>query len=675
MSKFIINFRWFLLTCLFSIRTIYSESEVFSQEFIHYLRNCAETAEELTLVERILDLNINSEEAVIIVSKIPFISTAERKTLLELLYNRRREFLKQLVSTDAEGQYGFVVLGDETERRLILKRYIYSVLRTEEEYETIRELFAQQLGLADILTRLEALHFFRSEELRLAGRIVSGRLEAYYQSVSDATYIYSQQLEVSTVELRGHERDLLAESGFTGRYRHQLRSTGSSFGRDFFADMALEVGNQPGRESDRAMLESISMKWAGAKDQLEIGDIYDFWHPYVLNRNIRGFRYSRRYSSTVPAEVSVFGGIAEELVFDPLGSDYMSTNVVGFNLLKDADLHRKWQMTMLYADEAAALGDRQSSVLALSHQANLSDQVDFKGSLAFSYGNRWGLERQRGGAFDAGFYYADSVHSGEFSLAGASDHFFSLLGENNAAFTAMHGQFRRQECWGSYLLAFDHEKEFAVADYLRAASSLRPYFMLGLSNVGGIKNFSLDYYYGENQEESADKWLLSESNTHRFSFLRAFRGIHFDGSYQYTRTYDKIISRDYGEEKNARLGLRGFWASAAGYPITPGVFVQQENRRIQTEDKFVKRRGLGMDVQGSLGRQSRFTADFLFWENQAPLYFSLHTKTAGMSVYHALSEEWDKSWRFDWRWEEQNLADGLSYGSANRLTLAYVNSF
>jgi hypothetical protein len=676
MYGFILIFRRVLLFLLLSVCAVFGEDAVFSQEFTSYLRACAQTPDEMALVERILDLNITTEEAILIVTKIPFISMSERKTLLELLHQRRRDFLKQVVSTDAEGKYGFVVLGDEGDRRLVLKRYLYSVVKTEDEYQIIKGLFNQRMNLSELFAHVDALAFFRPEELRLARRIVEGRLEAYYHSAENSTHIYAQHLEFSSVQTNGHERDLLVEDGVSGRYRHHLRSTDSSFGRDFYADIAVEAGNQPGRESDRALLESISLSWAGKKDHIMIGDIYEAWDPYVLNQGFRGAQYTRRYSSAVPGEFSVFGGIIEDFTIDPMGSDSMYTSVWGLSLLKDAGRDRNWQISWVYADEPDESGGRHSNVLAVSHNAPLGPDLDFSGSMAVSHGNRdGGAKDQTGGALDLAFYYDNPSISGEFSMARMSDDFFSIAGENNAGLLAMHGNTRRRERWGNYTLGVDYEQEYGNdADTVRAATSLRPYIMVGMGNFAGIRNLNIDYYYGENQEESADKWVLRESNTHRLGFLRAYHKLHIDGYHQYTRIYDKHISADFATEENTRLGLKGFWGSALGRPFTPGLFLLWEKRREQLGAAY-DRQGIGMDLQSTFGPQSRFTADFMLWDNTGPLYFAQKAKTAGMTVYRTLSEEWDKTLRFDWRWEEQNLAGGLSHGSANRLTLAYSNNF
>ena len=214
------------------------EHPVFSPQFAAYLYGRATTDYQQQIIRRILNLEVEIDQAKEIISRVPFLEVEERLHLFRLLDKRYQRQIENVVNDAKDGRIGFISLGEEKERRKVLKKFLLTKVKTEEDYQNLIMAFDINNKVLDLFMSVRDFQFLSDADRSLAKKIAHGQLEAYFnQSVK--TSEYSQHFEISSVANNGFTLDLVKQAGEYGRYRHHFRSANTYKGHDFIPKLQL----------------------------------------------------------------------------------------------------------------------------------------------------------------------------------------------------------------------------------------------------------------------------------------------------------------------------------------------------------------------------------------------------------------------------------------------------
>jgi len=645
---------------------------VFSQSAQRYLQSRTENEVEENLVKRILGLDMDYFQAKQVITRIPFLHAHEKMELFRLI-DKEAERTRAVEEVKKEGSHGYIDLGHEHERRVILKRFVMPKVKTEFQYKAVQELFSKKLLVMDLYSRIRSLGFLSEEDLDLARRIVKGKLEAYFNRRESSHYQIAQSLEIATVDHEGYEKDLFKEKGNFGHLRYHVRNSGIYQNGDFFGEAAVELGNDSLRPYDDPQLEYLRLEWSKGDRRLVLGDIFKSYTPQALNRDFRGLSYRRSISGSKPVYLSVFGG-AHMNPLDNLGKpEHDLIFMHGLSLEKRYSPKRHWTLGFLSSREDSPGRARGSRLLSLVHQADLSKELILDTSLSLSSGDRLRGDTRSSHALDFSLTYDDRVSFSRFKWSLYDRDYFSLLGENFENMVALDFDYRKTQAWGDWTVLAHYQKDFEKPLHT-ALEIFRPSISVHWNELMGLDDTGLDYHYLESREQSADQLRLFESNTHWLSLTKNFKVVQLDGRVQYRESFDKLVSTLADTENKWSLTARGYFLWM-GKQLSPEVFMGEELRKDSSGRRDL-RFSRGFQVSGELFNQSQASARYTLWENESPLAFQSQTsEVLTCKMEYPLSKDWKRSLRLSYQWEDQNLSNSLSHGSLREFKLTYNNAF
>ena len=110
--------------CAVDLNRNLGEHPVFSPQFATYFYDRANTEYQQQIVGRILDLEVEIDQAKEIIARVPFLEVEERLHLFRLLDKRYQSEFSKVVNDKQNGRVGFISLGEEQERRKVLKKFL-----------------------------------------------------------------------------------------------------------------------------------------------------------------------------------------------------------------------------------------------------------------------------------------------------------------------------------------------------------------------------------------------------------------------------------------------------------------------------------------------------------------------------------------------------------------------
>ena len=549
---------------------------VFSNQFATYFYDRATTEYQHQIVSRILDLEVEIDQAKEIISRVPFLEVDERLHLFRLLDKRYQSQMEAVANESKDGRVGFISLGEEKERRKILKKFLLTKVKTEEEYQKLILAFEANPKILDLFMHVRNLNFLNESDRSLAKKIAHGQLEAYFnQSVKSSEY--SQQLEVSNVENKGFTLDLAKQTGEYGRYRHQFRSADTFKGNEFYAEVATEAGNDSLRDEDKGQLEYLRLEWKGDKSGLLIGDQLPKLSDTALNREIRGVSWSRKFSDDSINQISVFAGVTPVSLQNLNSNSEEFIRGYGFGWNKDFKSGKNIGIYYINANESRQLGSRDSQIIGFNHSSKLSRQLSFYMDLNRNYNSQLSLDKVANG-FSLGINYMQDELSAKVDMKRFERGYFSLLGHGIPSTVEMDAFVKRYESWGSWKL-FSHFHENQEESNVLSMEVFRPGVHVHLNNFLGLKDLYADYGYDESREESSDLSLLFESNNHWLQVSKTFHRLKFDMSINYRESFDKNTSLDSDKEGQIRFSTQGHFF-LNGRAISPLVEVSSHRQQL-----------------------------------------------------------------------------------------------
>ena len=648
-----------------------SEHPVFSPQFAAYLMSRAATEYQKQIVIRILDLEVEIDQAKEIISRVPFLEVEERLHLFRLLDKRFQEQIQEVENDAKDGRFGFISLGEESERRKILKKFLLTKVKTEEDYEQLINSFDVNLKVLDLFMSVRDFKFLDEDDLKLAKKIAHGQLEAYFnQTVKTAEY--SQQFEMSSVDTKGFTLDLAKQAGEYGRYRHEFRSANTYKGHEIYAEVAIEAGNESLRHEDDGQLEYLKLEWRGDKSALILGDQIPKLPSVALNREIRGLLWSRQIDETPLNELSIFAGVTPVNIQETDQQYEEFIRSFGFTWNKAWSSGKSIGTYFINAKENNSIGSRNSQILGFNHSAKLSRQLSLSMDLNRSYSDQLFMGHGATG-FSFGLDYLQDELSAALKLKRFDINYVSLLGQNIPATIEMDAYIRRYESWGSWKL-YSHFAENQKQLNVVSLATLRPGFNIHLNNFMGLNNLHADYGYDESREESDDLTVLFESNNHWLQFSKTFHRLKFDMSINYRESFDKNISLLADKESQVRFATHAHFL-LNGKAISP--LIELSSHRQELVNGRVDNRKQGaIQLTSQILKRGQIFSRYNLWKSDSEFqYQDQQGQSFQLSFDYPFSRDWHRSFKVDFNWEEQKLNDELSFGAFNELKISYNKRF
>ena len=671
------NKHWLLLGLFlsgFQILAAMGRGESFyPKNFVSYLESRAETEYEQTIVDRILNLKLEMDQLKEVVSRIPFLTAQEKLHLFRILDEYKIREHEKVITAESAGELGYVEIEEEKERKKILKRYLLEKIRNEQDYGAVIHLFQDKQRVMEIYQEVKDLSFLNEEDIKMAGKIARGKLEAFFTPKIKREYRFEQLGEFSTVSTKGFTSDSLKREDTYGRYKHRFRTVGEYHGREFVSDIIVEGGNTSLRREDDGQLEFIRLELQGDQSHSVLGDFYEPIGSQTLNREIRGLKFARKINSSIPTELIAFGG-AHLLTVQDLNNSYIDyIEVAGLSLKKTQSKERNWSFNLMASRESRDLGRRRSEIFSLNHETALSRELTLKAQASTSYGDRLPGLFRRSHALEFDLLYDDEVYRSRLYAANFSKGYFSLLGEDIEDATLLEGMFGKTETWGHWNLAAQFQSN--SADSLQSGLDiLRPSMGLHWNQFLGFKDLTVNYHYLESQEEASDNLVLQEYNFHQLFMTQSFHRVHIDGDFGYREKYDKLIDIIPDREFQWNLSTRGYFIYR-GRQVQPRVYVGGE-RLHRIGGRIDVRTSAGIEVDSQILRRGQLYARYSINKNRSQvLYQEQLGREAELSFDYPFQSDWRKSLKFSVRSDEQELSDQLSFGSNSEFKVAYNNSF
>lgn len=652
----------------------FSEHPVFSAKFAAYLSSRADTDSQKRIVERILDLSVDTDQAKEVVSRIPFIEVHDRLHLFKLLDERQAESKKIELNHPKDGRSGFISLGEEDERRKILKKFLLTKVKTEEDYSILIEAFDNYPKVLDLFMAIRLFSFLDDTDVALCKKIAHGQIEAYFsQSVSMSEY--AEQAEISSVENLGFTEDLPKLGGTFGRYRYQYRAADSFKNQEFYAEAAVEAGNDSLREEDDAQLEYLRLEWKGSKAELIAGDNFLELSTAALDREIRGLTWTRKIDTNFPTNFSAFFG-AVPYEFQDLDEGYEEwVQTYGLMWSKTWDENSDLSLYFIDAMERDDLGSGKSQIVGIKHRAQISRQLDFSIDLNSSYGsyNTVAVAPQRSSAGELELNYNQDEISGAVSLKRSLPNYVSLLGYGIAGTTELDSSLQVRERWGSWSL-FGHYLENQADSEVISLETIRPGLNLNIINFLGLNGLNADYGYDESREESSDRTVLFESNNHWLQLSRNFKRLRFDASLNYREYFDINVSKLANKESQVRLATHGHFF-LRGRAISPLVELSAHRQELISGRVDERTQG-SFQLTSQILQKGQFHTRYSTWKNESDRQYQDQSgQSLELSLDYPFERDWKRSLKLDYAWEELNLNSSLSHGAMKELKLSYNKRF
>lgn len=652
----------------------FSEHPVYSATFAAYLNSKARTEYQKNIVERILDLSIDIDQAKQVISRVPFLAVDERLHLFQLLDKRSEERAISGLIQSSDGRKGFISIGEEDERRKILKKFLLAKVRTEEDYSILIKAFDEYSKVLDLFMAVRRFDFLDEASIELAKKIAHGQIDAYFSQAVEISE-YAEQAEISSVRNTGFTRDLPKVADEYARYRYQYRTASTFKEREFYAEIAGEVGNDSLREEDRAQIDFLRLEWKGAVSELIIGDQFIDLSTAALNRDLRGITWTRNISGHFPSDLSIFAGIAP-IEGQEFGNKYDDwTKAFGINWAKNWGPDREIGIFFISAEEESGSALNGSQVFGVRHQSKLSRQLNLLAEMTSSFGSNDKLINSSTQSY-AGLLELDFDQdnlSGLFKLRKSGADYISVLGLSLPGTIEIDTRMQKSESWGTWSL-FGHFMENEETQNVVAHQIFRPGLNLHINSFLGISDLYADYGYDESREESSDLSVLLESNNHWIQFSRNFDRLRFDASLNYREYYDINVSQSSNKEGQIRFSTHGHFFHR-GRAISPAVELSAHRHEL-ISGRIDERRQGAIQLTSQILRKGQLHTRYDFWRNESAVEFqNQQGQSFKISLDYPFERDWKRSLKFDYNWEEQNLNSQLSSGSQNELKLSYNKRF
>jgi hypothetical protein len=661
--------------CTASELPSFREDEVFSPQFKARLIEYSKGAQEFHFAQRILDLELTFEEARLLINKIPYLMKSQKEELLHLLANRQDDLNKEARQKELLIREGFISLGDESQRTVILKKYLYSIVQTEQEYEIISNLLNQGTPLPELYEQLRALAFLKVEEKQLIHRIIDGKFEAFLDPRSRSKKEYRQEISITSTKVSGYAEDLPVTDGNNALYRHHLRQTGVRDGKEYNAEMIVQVGSEGINDEQSINIEHVKIEFGNRAGDWSFGDILpENLSSLVLNQEFRGIQLKKETSGSIPGSLRFFaGGVENKHVFsDILNQSY--TSIFGVELYKKSGPERNWTITVLHADEPEPEGNRSSSSLNLHHQTRLSSDWTFTGQIGGSYGNLNAMDRRGGSALDLDFLFQRYIYKADLRIVKYSADWFAPTGSLLEDYTGIYGDFSSTPHWGNFRMGAEWE-ESAPSSEENGVRLFRPLVAFHWNNALGQNQLHADYTYQESREESDDKLVLTETNTHQLRMMKNIGNYHINTELEFREEYDKTISTEAKKATGWKISTRGFFRPQNNETFSPEVYLSGKSiDSYNGEEEY--RRVLGAGFSGTFNSPGTYSLLYEIHETTSNIaYNDQEFKLTRFEAERPFSEDWSRGISLSFEWEEQNLSDNLSEGSSSELKLSYFKDF
>lgn len=646
---------------------------VFSQSFVRYIKARAKTPRQRKILARVLNLDVTVDDGKEIVSRIPFLTGREKLELLRMIDVHQANQIQRIITSNEKGQPGYVLLGEEREKKLALKKFVLTKVKTEAQYSTVQQVFEQEDTALSTYIALKKLSLLNESELELARKISHGKLEAYFNRERDKTHRYGYEIELSSVTTNGFDLDLSRRESNYGRSRHHLQSAGHFKGQEYLASVIVEAGDTSLRPEGDVQLEHLRIEFQGKDSRFVIGDQRPGISSLTLNREMRALGYTHLFESTIPYEIQVFAGASPQYQQGFSSVEEEPVYLYGLNYRKIHSPEREWSLSYLYARESEGSSRRHSEQLGLRHIAKLSRYWDMEAEFASSFGDRERGNYEHGFAAFMKLYHKSDRYEGRLIAEKYDSGYFSLTGEDFENHYLFDGQFKQYLQWGAvevYGQYLGNENNPGTVE----AQILRPGLGVHLRSPFGWNRTVADYQYSESREESLDRSYLLESNTHWFRLSRNFTHMSLDGSVTFRESFDKILSPIADKEVSWQLSSRGYFQWRHN-PLQPHVFLKSE-RRDYFNGRDDRRYGLGWELSTRILGKAQFYGGYTLWDSESLAALQDATMKEGrVSIDYPFSRDWERSLNLSYSYEEGELPRQLSHGSAVEWKISYKNLF
>ncbi|PCJ20073.1 MAG: hypothetical protein COB02_05600 [Candidatus Cloacimonadota bacterium] len=653
----------------------FKETIIFSNEFEQYLNVRANTKYAKELVERILGLKISKTDAKTVVSRIPFINSTEKVILMRMLDDQEKRNLAHIKTTSKKGEFSFINLGDDYEKRLILKKYLLSKVKTENEYEIVKSLFetTNASQLLSLYNKIDALTFLKINDKKVSKQIIEGKLTAYFEHQDKKRQKHSQEIKISSTDVNGFSNDLLKSDGVHIKARHHVKTATTHKGYEFTSDYALIAGNSNITKKSEYDLEHIRLAWKGDRSEFIFGDHFLDLGEMNVSREFRGIHASRKISSRQETWASIFVGFVEKRSdsFDDFYREY--DQLLGVSLEKKYKNDKHFNLSYMYYDADDKSSRKNGHNISFSHLAKLSEYLEIDLEINSSYHTKKFGDERGGFGVNLSLIYDDGHNLSGLNIQDYSKDLYIPMGYAYNSFSQLEAYAGQYASWGSWDLRTMYRKDQETETSI-SMNVLRPSISFHLIDVFQLDGLYLDYMYHETREESDDRSRLLETNTHNIYLMKSFKRFELDSRIKFRETYDKLLSVKNEQETVFYLGTRGFY-SKRHKEFSPSFFIQHE-RREDANGSTNNRVGTGADLSSRVGGPMTMNIGAAIWKNSGNLNKQTQQlKEAHLDFDYPLTESWDKSLKLSYRWQDQSLSGNLSHGSSESLNLSYKNQF
>jgi hypothetical protein len=676
-ESFVRRIFWFLAVCCLALTNqLAAQSQkksFFGQEARTYLYARAKSSEHENIVGRILELDLSEKEAKDVVSRIPFLSQTEKMEVFRMLDDERKLRLRLEAPSQPDSPRGLLPLGDDGERRLILKRFVLGKVRSEAQYQSLMKIFSSEEPVLHSYERIVDLGFLKQVDIELARRISEGKLEAYYDRRMGRSFRYSQEVEASSVRTTGFDVDALKEEGEFGRIRHRFRGFHLPGATDFYGELVIDGGDQSLRVDDRAQLEYMALEWRGQNSRFFLGDSFVDGSEILLDRELRGLVHQNRTWLGSHFSTDLYVGAVLLPIETLFGMETDTLAVSGVKVEKKLGNERSVSIGYQVARELDASRGRESRLLSFGHDALLAENLRLSTEVLSSYGDRTRDLYQSSFAADLrlDYKYRGDLAFLHYSRFGKD--FFSPSGLDLEDTTQWQGRFSFAENWGEWDVE-GHWMSNSSDPTQSALDVLRPSFGLHLNSILGRQGLHGFYRYYESQEDATDLSRLFVSRTHWTRVLKSGSSGQLEAWYRHRYQRDRALSPGSDLETQWNISARGYYLWF-GQDLSPEIFYSEERKTDLLGLRDLRRQGgaqLSFSILGSNRAFARYTA----WRSQATAaQKSSRGKILDLKLALPISSNGGKKINLSYKWEEQDLADSLSFSAYREARIAYENLF
>ena len=164
-----------------------------SEKASSYLYSRAKSHEQEKIIDRMLELDLNERQIKEVITRIPFITQSDKQLLFGMIDEQVRYQDHLASQIHPEAPRGLLPLGNDAERRLLLKKFALGKVETEAQYKAVMKIFATQEPVLHSFERIRDMSFLDDADLELMRRIAEGKLEAFYDRRMGRSVRYSQE--------------------------------------------------------------------------------------------------------------------------------------------------------------------------------------------------------------------------------------------------------------------------------------------------------------------------------------------------------------------------------------------------------------------------------------------------------------------------------------------------